>query len=317
MTNDTFLSCDWGTSNFRLRLIRSNDLEVLGEMSNGDGIAVVFGQWKNEAMGTGDRTRFYTDRLIHHVSRLEKQLGRSLEGIPLLISGMASSSIGLKELAYKALPFDIGKDRLIMERISPGNLPGTEILLISGICTNNDVIRGEETLLVGAYKEQKSRSAIYIFPGTHSKHVWVEYGMVTGFSTFMTGEVFRLLSQESILADSIKRNELIDAGNFQQGVKEGVTSNLLNSIFSVRTNQVFNRNSPLQNYHYLSGLLIGYELSGLQQHESNEVILVCGESLKEQYLMAMEIIGMPNVQYVNADIALVRGHREISKGREK
>lgn len=335
MTSQTFLSCDWGTSNFRLRLIRSTDLFVLGEITNNDGIARVYYQWKNELGKSIDRMELFGNKLLFYVDQLEKQVGRSLQGIPLFVSGMASSSIGLKELPYKQVPFSLENDPLVVEKVSlkkvqnnnefpavnklahENELPGnsvmfTDLFLISGICSGNDVIRGEETLLVGSYGENNNDTSIYIFPGTHSKHVYVKKGFIKGFKTFMTGEMFNLLSEQSILADSLEKNKFMNTNEFQKGVREGVSSNFLNAIFHVRTNQVFKNNSLAENYHYLSGLLIGYELSGLLNSEIQHIILVSGETLKEQYLLGLHTIGMKNISFVDADAALVKGHSKLS-----
>ncbi|MEJ7588662.1 MAG: 2-dehydro-3-deoxygalactonokinase, partial [Ferruginibacter sp.] len=102
---------------------------------------------------------------------------------------------------------------------------------------------------------------LFIFPGTHSKHLSVKNGMVTSITTYMTGELFDLLSSKSILSASVKKNERGDNSPFFiEGVIKGTGSNLTNSIFHVRTNHLFNKITSFENYDYLSGLLIGHEL---------------------------------------------------------
>ncbi|HET9280050.1 MAG TPA: 2-dehydro-3-deoxygalactonokinase, partial [Flavitalea sp.] len=88
--------------------------------------------------------------------------------------------------------------------------------------------------------------------------------------------------------------------------------NLLNTVFHVRTNQLFDINTKAQNYHYLSGLLIGAELKDLQD-SSEFVFLVSGDSLKKNYEQAIGILGLRNLICINADKALVKGQLRIYK----
>ncbi len=79
-------------------------------------------------------------------------------------------------------------------------------------------MRGEETQLIGCLKSGK-QDGFFIFPGTHSKHVEVEDGMVKDFKTYMTGEFFELLSQKSILLNSVEENTgELSAGNINAAV---------------------------------------------------------------------------------------------------
>ena len=120
---------------------------------------------------------------------------------------------------------------------------------------------------------------LLIFPGTHSKHAIVENKVLVDFKTYMTGEIFDLLVNKSILSKSVSKNESKQYDNiFERGVKEGVSGNLLNTIFYVRTRHLFNTLSPEENYHYLSGLLIGYELKQISV-TNVKIHLVCGRGI--------------------------------------
>src|SRR5690606_5422333 len=123
--------------------------------------------------------------------------------------------------------------------------------------------------------ETPDKSGIYIFPGTHSKHIQVENQEVTGFRTYMTGELFELLSKKRILRRSIEENrEFEDPKNraaFEQGVGQGANSNLLQASFGVRTNELFRKFGKKENLHYLSGLLIGKELKELLHLDSEKI----------------------------------------------
>jgi 2-dehydro-3-deoxygalactonokinase len=309
---DTFLSCDWGTSTFRLRLVNTANLTVLAEEVNREGIAVIFKCWKQENGIEKERLSFYRSWLVTQIKKLEDKQGRSLQHLPLLISGMASSSLGMKELPYKELPFKTDGSDLLIDHIPPAHGFSNELFLIAGVSTGDDVMRGEETLLAGADATAGQDACTYIFPGTHSKHVYVNSGQAIGFKTFMTGEFFELLTVHSILANSVERSEAAARGSyFQKGIQEGAASNLLNSAFHVRTNSLFKKNTPGENYHYLSGLLIGHELKELESTDG-PVVLVCGAQVKEQYLQGLSILGLDKkLSWVSADDALLKGQWRI------
>ena len=131
----------------------------------------------------------------------------------------------------------------------------------------------------------------------------------------MTGELFDLLSNKSILSASVKKNDEEQSNYdrfFAEGVQKGITSNLMNSIFHVRTNQLFGKASPEENYYYLSGLLIGHELRELSRNRETSVTLVCGTALKKAYMSALGILELSGqLQYKDADVALINGQRKI------
>src|SRR5687768_10726007 len=102
---ERFLSCDWGTSSFRLRLVSTHGLKVLAEERNSDGIAATFKKWEHENDDEHKRLFFYRAYLLEQIKGLESLVHHSLEGVPVLLSGMASSTIGMMELPYKELPF--------------------------------------------------------------------------------------------------------------------------------------------------------------------------------------------------------------------
>src|SRR3954447_626509 len=184
---NTFISCDWGTSAFRLRLVNAETKEVLATIKTDQGNAVVYNDWINNHQQE-DRLSFYSNILANGVQALEQEYGQSLADTTIVISGMASSSIGMMELPYKDLPFHLDGSDILTEVISP--LPSFKhnILFISGAKTNQDVMRGEETKLLGCDVENKQEKQLLVLPGTHTKHVVIEGGIATDFKTYMTGE---------------------------------------------------------------------------------------------------------------------------------
>ncbi|WP_460982648.1 2-dehydro-3-deoxygalactonokinase [Spirosoma fluminis] len=296
------LGCDWGTSSFRLRLIRIPDLQLTGEITSQEGIAHTYTAWKTQGETAGiSRDAFFRDRLQNQLNRLAAKLATNLDGIPIVISGMASSSIGMEEVPYATLPFLIDGSQASTKRLERQDGFTNEVTLIAGVRTEHDVMRGEETQLIGLLAlldtlHHAVKDAILIFPGTHSKHIYIQHQQVVDFQTFMTGEVFKLMSEHSILKDSIAPTELAtfsddELSAFKQGVRE-TNSSILNSLFKVRTNQLFDKLTKQQNTFYLSGLLIGNELKALLEQDSWPLILCSGNNLYDLYKSAIDELGL-------------------------
>lgn len=312
---EKFISCDWGTSAFRLQLAEAATQNMLAQIKTQQGISATFAAWKNEP--AADQFSFYLSILSDNIKMLETQCGQILTDIPLVVSGMASSSIGMMELPYKEVPFKADGSDLLVKNILPTLHFKHPLLMISGVCSATDVMRGEETILAGCNAVTEDGKSIFIFPGTHSKHVTVSNGLVTNLKTYMTGEMFDLLVNKSILAASLQKadgsyeNEM--DFYFKKGVLEGASGNMLSNIFQVRVHQLFHQFDKKQNYHYLSGLLIGTELKDISAKKYASVHLVSSDALGQQYIKALNATGITDVRYQHADAALVYGQSVICK----
>lgn len=312
----TFFSCDWGTSSFRLRLIESSpsDHTVLAEVKSGQGIAATYKSWKDTNGRNDQRLAFYQSYLFEQVQKIALQLNQDLYSLPVVLSGMISSSIGMQELPYKQLPFlTDGSD--ITVQVIPSAIPPftSPLLVISGASSANDVMRGEETILIGCDIPNSNEEELLIFPGTHSKHVMVKNGRVISITTYMTGELFQLLSQQSVLSGSVQSTHFAEryAGSFAEGVRQGRASNFLSNVFQVRINHLFSRASAEENYFYLSGLLIGHEIKDISQNFTRLSLVSSGE-LQHLYHQALSISGLNiSLRSIDADRALINGQRKI------
>lgn len=313
---EKFISCDWGSSALRLRVVDAAAGTVLTESATDKGIITISDLWKQKGKNENERIAFYQSFLTELIIFLEKQLNISLENCPVIISGMASSNIGMKELPYKKAPFTANENDLIVYRIVASENFRHRTILISGARTDEDVMRGEETQLIGCLKTGDKADDFFIFPGTHSKHVEVENGVVKDFKTYMTGEFFELLSQKSILLNSVEETAgKLSADNvksFENGVVDGTHLNILRAAFLVRTNQLFDKLTKQDNYFYLSGLMIGAEIKDLGTVKKQ--ITICGdEKLLQLYKIALSEIGIVNAEYIMAGNAVVAGHCKIYK----
>lgn len=340
MTQD-FLSCDWGTSSFRLRWVSGPRREVIRELREPAGVKTLY----EEAARTGAgieaaRARIFTSFLREKLAELLAGEESTQAGIPLVISGMASSSVGWHELPYARIPFSLSGAGLGWHRLDwekPGWLGPT--YLISGVATGSDVMRGEETEIIGLMSEPPlaalGRRALLILPGTHSKHVWIEEHAVIDFRTFMTGELFEVLGKQSLLRASVevgagrgdRSPDATERAAFEEGVLWVKEHGLAGGLFRVRTRAVLDHHPLAENTWFFSGILIGAELEQMAgAAASGPVILAAAGNVSELYRLGLETAGggkVPCIQLTPEQVARasVAGHglflqnRSLEAGR--
>lgn len=312
--SDYLISCDWGTSSFRLYLVQAADGAIVCQINDGEGNKFIYERWN--AAGKPAREEFFLQYLSDRIDLLAEKARIGLHHLPVYISGMASSSVGIRELAYSDLPFSLSGRDLIVEIISPPSPGRGAIHLFSGLCSQNDVMRGEESQIIGLAGYFETDQLTAILPGTHSKHIHIEQGFIKGFHTYMTGEYFALLSHHSILKNSLPTAGTAqpDWNYFAKGVAAGRQLNLLTASFHIRTNDLLHQITPNENYYFLSGLLIGSELKDLPPEAS--IYLCGGGHLQAAYQKALDILGYQQVTTIAAaqvESAVARAHALFSQ----
>lgn len=306
-----FLSCDWGTSHFRLKWVDHG--RVVTEFCDENGCKRLL--QAASASSAESRAQVFEN----HLQLALKQVVASqpIKPIPLLISGMASSTIGWMELPYAAAPIRLDGSNLRTELVSwnhPSFVAGT--YLISGVATDREIMRGEETEAIGLLSlvSNLPDELILILPGTHSKHLHLSGGVLRSIRTYMTGELYAVLSQHSVLAASVDSNALFDPDGFRSGLRAAKVEGFAASLFQTRTGQILKNRSPRQNASFLSGLLIGAELGDLSRSEPPDIFLGGAARLRELYQKALSDLEVP-VSQTFSDTecanAVPRGHEII------
>ncbi len=210
-----------------------------------------------------------------------------------LISGMCGSRQGWLEAPYCPCPANSDDLACALAWVEP-----QYIAIVPGLCCTHDgvpdVMRGEEVQVLGALDLLGLHSATLVLPGTHSKWVTVRDARIQDFSTFMTGEVYNLLRQHSILARMLPNDEpTLDAAAFDRGVAHAMASNsLLATAFSARTLALFEHLNGAELVSYLSGLVIGEELRAQPPGAVTDGVVVIGSPvLTERYARAFAVCG--------------------------
>ncbi|MEP6702978.1 MAG: 2-dehydro-3-deoxygalactonokinase [Betaproteobacteria bacterium] len=216
---------------------------------------------------------------------------------PIIAAGMIGSRQGWAEAPYVEYPAGLSELAARMTQIDIAKK--RKLWIVPGISTPAghmppDVMRGEETQIYGALSlaARTSGSGLFILPGTHSKWVRVEDGRIVWFKTFMTGELFSVLSKHSILGKLMEESDEPDPDAFERAVYHAHSDPfaLSSQLFSARTLALFGELAATSVADYLSGLLIGHEIY-----------------TAERALTAMAI-GHDGVTLIG-DIALTRGYQ--------
>jgi 2-dehydro-3-deoxygalactonokinase len=250
----------------------------------------------------------------------EREIGPWLAdapGLPVIACGMITSRQGWVEVPYRACPAGSAEiaGALMRHETGAGRIvhfvPGLSIVGGDGV---PDVMRGEETQIIGAVGGaigDRAGRSLLVLPGTHSKWALVADGRLVWFATFMTGELFAVLKEHSILG-RLMVGEADDEMAFRRGLAYGQSSGggLLKRLFSARTLGLFGELPESSVASYLSGLLIGTELrEALDCPElsaaDREITIVGASGLSLRYLAAIEHAGLRG--HPAADHAGARG----------
>ncbi|MEL6924844.1 MAG: 2-dehydro-3-deoxygalactonokinase [Bacteroidota bacterium] len=305
-TPSAILSCDWGTSQLRLQLVELETGAVLSKCKSNVGIKKMHKQWKKAG---GDRASFFLQGLKVMIEELVGKVGHPLPQVPIVMSGMASSSLGLRELAYAKLPFDLNGTNLVWELLPASPDFPHNIFLISGIEKQDDVIRGEESELIGLASLNADFPSEYmlILPGTHSKHLKIADGKVVDFKTYLTGEMFDILRKHSVLKNRMARKlkKKMNDGlrqAFLQGVEAAKAPDINRQIFSIRAKSLQGSLRQNEATYYLSGLLIGHEIQELEITESSTCVLAANKKMCTFYQLALEHVGWERLLVVDPKV---------------
>ena len=284
-----YIAVDWGTTNRRAWRVNP-DGAVAGEFEDDQGILAVPEGGFHEAVA---------------------QIRGRFCDLPMLMAGMIGSNRGWMEAPYVRCPAglpDLASHLLWIEAERAAIVPG--VAYDSGRAA--DVMRGEEVQLLGAYAEGWiGPDSTLCHPGTHNKWVRLEDGRIAAFRTVMTGELFNLLKEHSILADLLA-DPAEPGPAFEAGVRHGLgQEDLTAELFSVRARTLLGKAPREESSAYVSGLLIGADLKiGLRLAGDGEAIVVGSPQLTRLFGSALEVAGRPSRQ-IDGEAAFLAGIRHL------
>lgn len=270
-----WIAVDWGTSNLRA-------------WAMGPGGAIAQGE-SPEGMGTLSRDGFEPALL--------RLIAPWLSGdrvTPVIACGMVGARQGWVEAAYRAVP--CAPVSAAAMKVAPTTDSRIRVHIAPGLSQDRpaDVMRGEETQIAGALALNPGFDGVLCLPGTHAKWAQVSAGEVVSFQTFLTGEMFALLSTQSVLRHGMAA-EGFDGAAFDDGVADTLSrpNDLAARLFRLRAEGLLHGLSPLAARSRLSGLLIGAELAASKPYWLGQpVALVGADGLSSAYARALASQGV-------------------------
>jgi 2-dehydro-3-deoxygalactonokinase len=241
------------------------------------------------------------------------EIGQRLGDRLILLAGMVGSNRGWVEAPY--VPCPAGVEDLASALVWPEE---GRIAIVPGVSfvdpDEADVMRGEEVQLLGAFAAGLiPADALVCHPGTHNKWARLRNGRIERFRTVMTGEIFNLLRDRSILADLLSGTASPDDA-FASGVRRGLSGECLTSeLFKIRARVLLGQADPGDAPSFSSGLLIGTDIrAGLHETDDSEVIVMGRPELTRLYSEALRIAGR-KYREVDGEKAFLAGAKKISE----
>lgn len=301
MSSSRYIAVDWGTSHLRAYLCQIEHSSVA--QTQVLLIATATGP------GVGKKNTDFPQTLHQAIAPWLAEFG----DLPILLAGQIGSSIGWHETAYLPCP-------IVPEQILGSGLPlsctGMQVRILPGLCCRLanqqfDVMRGEELQIVGflrLYPEFRRGEHLLCLPGTHTKWVLLRDGVILYFKTAMTGELFDLLSRQSVLIQQPCPPEQLDWAAFAEGSQftlNAAAGHLVHGLFSVRTRQLFGGKTGAEACAYLSGMLIGSDVraalhtSDWQLDAATSVVVIGGYPLLACFSQVLQQVG---IEPLTADV---------------
>ena len=283
-----WIAVDWGTSNLRAWLMAA-DGTILDKRSSDrgmnalsrDGFEPALLDLVGDAIGSGPVT--------------------------VIVCGMAGSRQGWAEAPYRSVPS--APPQLSAATRALVHDPRLDVRILPGLKQEQpaDVMRGEETQLRGIFLANPGFDGTICLPGTHTKWVQVSAREVVSFRTFMTGELYALLSANSVLRHSI--GEGWDGEAFSEAVSDAMSrpGSVAGHLFGLRAEGLLRGLDGARAASRLSGLLIGLELAGARPYWLGQPIILAGASdLSRAYESALSAQGAA-VERLDAEAVTLAG----------
>ena len=285
-----FIAVDWGTTNRRAYRLDASG-HCVEEFDDDKGVLAVPG-----------------DGFPATVAEIRERLGDH----PLLLAGMIGSNRGWQDAGY--VPAPAGIDDLVGALVWPGEreaiVPGVSYLKND----RADVMRGEEVQLLGGVAAGLIDSdGLVCHPGTHNKWVTLRGGKINAFRTVMTGELFSLLKEHSILSDLLQ-GEVEPNDVFKEAARYAIYNEALPAdLFGVRARVLLGQARKEDAASYASGLLIGSDVRiGLSLPTGAQVTAVGRPDLTRLYAAAIGEASRDAVE-LDGEQCFLAGVQEIAK----
>ena len=300
LLNKIVVFIDWGTTNYRAYKVDLKKNKILNKIEINQGILKL-----NSSL-----------QYIKIISKTLEDFNLNKDQF-ILMAGMVGSKKGLYEAPYVNVPTTLKK---IANKILNKKVLKFNIKIVPGLVYKNenfyDVLRGEETLAIGAINKLNIKKKCYLCcPGSHSKWIVIKKNQFYSFSSYMSGELYSAIIKATILSQSLSiSNVKISKSFFKKGlVLMNKGYSLSNLLFKVRTMDLFKQANTTQRNSFLSGLIIGLEINHISKKKDlykSAVILIASGPLTELYSISLKFFKI-KFNLVNSDECFITGMKKI------
>lgn len=290
----TFVAIDWGTSSFRAWLMTADGTPI-SESRSDEGMRHC-------------ATAGFEPVFLRHMATLGGL------GLPTIICGMAGARQGWQEAPYLETPARLDALGAGAIRVDIGG----DVRILPGIAQTSadepDVMRGEETQILGSV--ETGFTGLVCIPGTHSKWIRIENGIIVGFTTYMTGELFALIAESGVVSLSLDKEVAATPDNpaFLAGLAAAESgAALTSSLFRIRSAMLLGFAEKRDGTARLSGLLVGAEISdAARRHGRHQPVrLIASGPLARLYEAALSHSGFATT-LADAELASRRGLTRVA-----
>lgn len=270
-----WIAADWGTTHMRAWAIGEED-------------SVLAFRESNEGMKDLQQNEFEPVLL-----RLIESWLDDAKVTTVMACGMVGAKQGWVETPYLKTPcVPLDNNQLTTANTHDKRI---KVHLVPGVMQHHpaDIMRGEETQIAGFINKNLDFNGVVCLPGTHAKWANIKEGQITSFKTFMTGELFGVISSHTLIRHSTSIKGW-NQDSFEAAVLEGFNNpgSIASNLFSLRSESIVNDLKRDQARSTLSGLLLGVELNGAKNFwQGNNVTLIGSELLSNNYHQGLKILG--------------------------
>ncbi|MBT0959414.1 2-dehydro-3-deoxygalactonokinase [Alphaproteobacteria bacterium KMM 3653] len=291
-----WVALDWGTTNLNAYAIGA-DGRITGQLHNNMGMSQLVSSEFEPVLVEAIGPWLSADRVM-----------------PVLACGMVGAHEGWRDAGYSDAPC-LPVDRKTTVSV-PTDDPRLSVRIVPGVCQRQpeDVMRGEETQIAGYLARNPNFDGVFCLPGTHSKWARVADGKIQNFTTFMTGELFGLLTKQSVLRFSTTSHDW-DDGAFLGGVKAAMSDpdRLTAQLFAARPRTLLSGTPNEVLKAHLSGLLIGAEIAALREMwRAGDIVIIGDRENARLYQTALATLDISPQVYDSAR-AIIDGLRPLAQ----
>ncbi|KUP94891.1 2-dehydro-3-deoxygalactonokinase [Tritonibacter horizontis] len=275
----SWIAVDWGTSHLRIWPMDDDD-RPLCRIDSDKGMGVL-------------APTAYEETLL---TLLEPYI-QGREQLEVICCGMAGSRQGWVEAPYLVAPCAPPSVDTATRVVTADKR--LDVRILSGVMQHApaDVMRGEETQIAGVLAAEPEMDGVICLPGTHTKWVSVRAGQITHFATFLTGELFQLVSKQSVLRHSVA-TEGWDQGAFEAGCHAAIKSphGIANALFRLRAEALLSDLDPIIARSRASGYLLGLEIEDMRRNWQDKTVVIVGENeIARAYAVALQSQGAETI----------------------